>query len=144
MSRYRIVLLSVSKRSLTQALYALQSSVELNYKSNRFLKKKFQYSPLIEVTSTEFKRITRRPIKKTKFSVIKSPFVYKKSGESFIFTYYKAEFNIGLKSSEILSSFKIRGILSFLLKNQCAPAVFSNVELRVISTETNHGLTKKL
>jgi hypothetical protein len=137
MSRYRIVLLSVSKRSLTQALYALQSSVELNYKSNRFLKKKFQYSPLIEVTSTEFKRITRRPIKKTKFSV-------KKSGESFIFTYYKAEFNIGLKSSEILSSFKIRGILSFLLKNQCAPAVFSNVELRVISTETNHGLTKKL
>jgi hypothetical protein len=139
MSRYRIVLLSVSKRSLTQALYALQSSVELNYKSNRFLKKKFQYSPLIEVTSTEFKRITRRPIKKTKYS-----FVYKKSGESFIFTYYKAEFNIGLKSSEILSSFKIRGILSFLLKNQCAPAVFSNVELRVISTETNHGLTKKL
>ena len=60
MSRYRIVLLSVSKRSLTQALYALQSSVELNYKSTQIFEK-ISSIPLIEVTSPEFKRITRRP-----------------------------------------------------------------------------------
>ena len=144
MSRYNIVLLSVSKGSLSKALYALQSSIELSYKCNKFLKLFFKYSPLLEVASTNFKHIRRFPIKKTKFSVIKSPFVYKKSGESFIFTYYKASFTINLKSQYPLASFKVRSLLSFLLKNQKAPAVFSNVELRITSMDTNHGITKKL
>ena len=102
MSRYSIILLSVSKRSLNKALCALQNSIDLSYqfnnKDNNFLKKKFKYSPMFEVASTDFKHIRRFPIKKTKFSVIKSPFVYKKSGESFIFTYYKASFTINVKS----------------------------------------------
>jgi len=144
MSRYNIVLLSVSKRSLSQAIYALQSSVELSYKSKNFLKKKFQYLPLLEVVSINFKHITRLPIKKTKFSVIKSPFVYKKSGESFIFTYYKASFKLDLNSNYSLGSFKIKSLLAFLLKNQRVPIVFSNVELRIISVETSHGIAKKL
>jgi len=144
MSRYNLVLLSVSKRSLTQALYALQSNIELNYKSTQFLKQKFKYSPLLEVASTSFKRITRFPIKKTKFSVIKSPFVFKKSGESFVFTYYKASFQFDLNSRYSLGDFKARSILAFLLKNQTAPAVFPNVELRVTSIEDSHGTPKAL
>lgn len=144
MYSYSVVLLSVSKYSLTQALYALQSSVELNYKYTQFLKRKFGYCPLVEVSSARFRQIKRFPIKRSRVSVIKSPFVYKKSGESFIFSYYKGGFTINLSSKSPLNTYKLKGILAFLLRNRSVPAVFSNVELRVVSLEGNYDLVQKL
>jgi hypothetical protein len=141
---YNVVLLSVSKQSLNQAVYALQSSMVFSYKYQKFLKKKFPYSPLLELNSLSFKQIRRFPIKKKHFSVIKSPFVYKKSGESFVFTYYKASFTLNLTTRYVLRDFQVRGVFSFLLKNQKVPLIFSNVELRIMSVDSSHGIAKKL
>ena len=92
--------------------------------------------PLIEVGSTSYWRISRAPVRKKRFSVIRSPFVFKKSGETFIFKHYQASLILKLNSSKALTNYSIRCLFRYLFKNQSVDLIFKGVELRVISLET--------
>ena len=88
-------------------------------------------------------QVNSSKINKTRFSVIKGPFVHKKSGESFVFSYYKSFFTLKLNSKYSLDKLTIKSILTLLFKNVKTPILCPDVELRIISSES-HGFTQKL
>lgn len=136
MKRYQIVLISVSKQSLANALGIIQESLRIHHLRSRRLKRRFKYTPVVEIRSCAIKRT---PTKRAHFSVIRSPFVFKKSGETFISTSFRAAITISVRSALRLSMFSPRGILRFLLRDGDHSAVFANVELRVVSIESSDG-----
>ena len=130
---YKIVFISVSKTALSQAIYAVQNALDSNYACARYLHKNFTYVPLIEVASSSFRKIVRKPAYAKRFSVIKSPFVFKKSGETFLFKSYHSYITLKIRSRLPLHSYKARCLLRFLLRNRNVSLLFKGVEIRVVS-----------
>ena len=130
---YKISLFSVSKQTLVTSISSFQNAIDTHKAYTSVLRSKFDYRPIIEVSSLKHKKIKRfsSPIKK--ISVIRSPFVFKKSGETFFFRYYQAYFFLELSSKKNLDLFKVNSILRFLLKNQNKVVAEKGVEIRITS-----------
>ena len=77
---------SFSKKELKQTINQIQALLFLENKKNNKLKEKFfWYKPFISIEKPDsFISVNGLPKKKEKIGVIKSPFIFKKSGETFI------------------------------------------------------------
>lgn len=68
-----------------------------------------------------------------RISVIRSPFVYKKSGETFFFSRHRARLSFRLGSPDAYASG-----LKFILYLANSSAAYINVELRLFTFSTNN------
>mmetsp|Transcript_31746 Transcript_31746/g.53716 ORF Transcript_31746/g.53716 Transcript_31746/m.53716 type:complete len:173 (-) Transcript_31746:274-792(-) len=141
---YMLVFSAHSPRELYKATSTITRALELNYRLCRTLKEtNKKYSPPASLSVPSFRKVRQYRAKNTRFGLIRSPFVHKKSGETFFYSYYNAEIpvEIDLKEGSDNNATPVRdpqGMLRFLLRNYPCPLSFRNVELRVKSLEANY------
>ena len=91
---------SFSKKELKQTINQIQALLFLESKKNAKLKQKFfWYKPLISIDKSDyFINYNWLPRKKEKVGVIKSPFIFKKSGETFVRTTHSAILTVNINT----------------------------------------------
>ena len=117
-------LTSSSKRDLARACRQTSRSLELYFRFTRSLGKLGFRRPFA-LRSFGFRSPNRwRPLRK-KLSVIRSPFVYKKTGDTFIFSRHRARLAFRVPSTACLSDIR------FLMQASGGTSAYDNVELRL-------------
>ena len=128
-------LTSSSRRDLARACRQTSRSLERYFRFSRALAKAGLQRSVI-VQSFGYRSPNRwRPLRK-RISVIRSPFVYKKTGETFFFSRHRARLAFQVTSSDINV-----GVLRFMLYLGGGSAAFTNVELR-LTTFSSHDPKK--
>ncbi|GAB5371397.1 hypothetical protein AAMO2058_001576400 [Amorphochlora amoebiformis] len=153
---YVVTVTSCSKRDLYKVSQQMCRCLEINYRLHRSLKRSFpnEYNPpawLAETTDPlayvvdgkkqpTFRRPQRYTPVRKKFSMIKGPFVHKRSGEHFVYMQHNAEIKFEVGTRPDIPSRDARGMLRFLLRGHPMPLINDGVELRIASLDTNEGL----
>jgi hypothetical protein len=125
-------LLGVNKERLLHVLISLHSAFCVAHKAEKYLMRKFKNKPLIFIKSVGQRgSVCFSRGRQKKFSVIRSPFVFKKTGESFIFTHLRASFRIKVAVYSTFSGVSNRSILKFLLRNTATLLSYKGVGCRI-------------
>lgn len=131
-----INLTSSSRRDLAKACRHISRSLERYYRLSRVLAKTGFCRP-VQVCSFGFRSPNRwRPLRK-RISVIRSPFVYKKTGDTFIYSRHRARLSFMVAPTD----YHI-GVARLALRLGGGCAAFTNVEFRLSTFTSKHDVKR--
>lgn len=131
-----INLTSSSRRDLAKACRHISRSLERYYRLSRVLAKAGSWRS-VQICSFGFRSPNRwRPLRK-RISVIRSPFVYKKTGDTFIYSRHRARLAFMITPTDYHLGV---GRLALRLGGGCA--AFTNVEFRLSTFTSKHDVKR--
>jgi hypothetical protein len=131
MLKYGVHFCSPSRPEIKAALKTLHAELVISRDWALALGRLSGRPPFVVMGPQPWAHHSWRKVVSKRVGLIRSPFVFKKSGEAFFIRYYQVTLDVRLFSQSPLLVYRPQGGLRFALRQSGRPFAFNNVDVRI-------------